>query len=57
MASKRFRSHPMGNRVKAIDFFGGFELHGSKKQRIPSHGTKKRQKRPIFEGFYGIPVG
>jgi hypothetical protein len=56
-ASKTFHSHPIGNRLKAIDFIGGFELHGSKKRLIPSHSTKKRQKRPIFEGFCGIPVG
>jgi hypothetical protein len=57
MASKRLHSHPIGNRLKAIDFIGGFELPGSKKRLIPSHSTKKRQKRPIFEGFCGIPVG
>jgi hypothetical protein len=50
-------SHPMGNMLETIDFIGGFELHGSKKRLIPSHSTKKRQKRPIFEGFCGIPVG
>jgi hypothetical protein len=50
-------SQLIGNRVKAIDFIGGFELHGSKKRFIPSQSTKKRQKRPIFEGFCGIPVG
>jgi hypothetical protein len=54
---KKMHSHPTGNRLKAIDFIGGFELHGSKKRLIPSHNTKKRQKRPIFEGFCGIPVG
>jgi hypothetical protein len=37
----------MGNRLKTIDFIDDFELHS----------TKKRQKRPIFDGFYGIPVG
>jgi hypothetical protein len=57
MASKRFHSHPIENRLKAIDFIGGFELPGSKKRLIPFHSTKKRQKRPIFEGFCGIPVG
>jgi hypothetical protein len=25
---KSFHSHPIGNRLKAIDFIGGFELHG-----------------------------
>jgi hypothetical protein len=50
-------SHPIGNRLKAIDFIGVFELHGTKKRLIPSHSTKKRQKRPMFEGFCGIPVG
>jgi hypothetical protein len=28
-------SHPIGNRLKAIDFIGGFELYGSKKRLIP----------------------
>jgi hypothetical protein len=41
----------IGNRLKAIEFIGGFEWHGSKKRLIPSHSTKKRQKRPFFEGF------
>ena len=50
-------SHPIGNMLKTIDFIGDFELHDSKKWLIPSHSTKKRQKRPIFEGFCGIPVG
>jgi hypothetical protein len=55
--TNNFHSHPIGNRLKAIDFIGGFELHGSKKRLIPSHSTKKRQKRPIFEGFCGILMG
>ena len=46
-----FHSHPIGNMHKTIDFIGDIELHGSKKRLIPSHGTKKRQKRPIFEVF------
>ena len=25
---KSKHSHPIGNRLKAIDFIGGFELHG-----------------------------
>jgi hypothetical protein len=54
---KTIHSHPTGNMLKTIDFIGDFELHGSKKRLIPSHNTKKRQKRPIFEGFCGIPVG
>jgi hypothetical protein len=28
---KKIQSHPIGNRLKAIDFIGGFELHGTKK--------------------------
>jgi hypothetical protein len=44
---EKIQSHPIGNRLKTIDFIGDFELHS----------TKKRQKRPIFEGFCGIPVG
>jgi hypothetical protein len=47
----------MRNRLKTIDFIGDFELPGSKKRLIPSHSTKKRQKRPIFEVFCGIPMG
>jgi hypothetical protein len=53
---EKMHSHPIGNRLKTIDFIGGFELHGSKKRLIPSHSTKKRQKRPILEGFCGVPV-
>jgi hypothetical protein len=48
---KSKHSHPIVNRLKAIDFIGGFEWHGSKKRLIPSHSTKKRQKRPIFGSF------
>jgi hypothetical protein len=48
---KHSHSHLMGNMIKTIDFIGDFELHGSKKRLIPSHGTKKRQRRPIFEVF------
>jgi hypothetical protein len=47
-------SQPIGNRLKAFDFIGDFELHGSKSGS--SQSTKKRQKRPIFEGFCGIPL-
>jgi len=43
---EKIQSHPMGNRLKTIDFIDDFELHS----------TKKRQKRPIFDGFCGIPV-
>jgi tyrosyl-tRNA synthetase len=50
-------SHPIGNRLKTIDFVGDFELHSSKKRLIPSHSIKKRQKRPISQGFCEIPMG
>jgi len=50
-------NHPIGNRLKAIDFIGDFELNGSKKRLIQSQSTKQPQKRLNFEGFCGIPVG
>jgi len=39
----------IGNRLKAIDFIGSFELHGSKKRLIPEH--KETSKTPNFRGF------
>jgi hypothetical protein len=37
--------------LKAIDFIGDFELHGSKKRLIPSQSTKKRQNAQFSRVF------
>jgi len=53
---EKIQSHPIGNRLKTIDFIGGFELPGSKKRLIPSH-SKKTSKTPNFRGFLWSSCG
>jgi hypothetical protein len=47
----------MVKKLETIDFIGDFELRGSKKRLIPPLATKYRQKRSIFDCFWGIPTG
>jgi hypothetical protein len=52
---EKIQSHPMGNRLKTLILLAILNCMAQKSGS--SHPTaKKCQKRPIFEGFSGIPV-